>query len=58
LDLTELEFMDSTGLTQLISAINESRANGWRLEIGTEVTDPVRRLIDLTGTGSFFWPAP
>jgi anti-anti-sigma factor len=56
LDLAQLEFMDSSGLAQLVAAITESRANGWRLEIGTEVTPAVARLVEITGTGAFFWP--
>jgi anti-sigma B factor antagonist len=56
LDLSSLEFMDSTGLRELISAVSESRRDGWRLEVGRQMTEPVRRVIDLVGARSFFWP--
>jgi anti-anti-sigma factor len=56
LDLAQLEFMDSTGLGQLVCGINASRQNGWHLEIGRELTEPVRRVIELTGTEALFWP--
>jgi anti-anti-sigma factor len=56
IDLTELAFMDSTGLGQLVDSMVASRRNGWRLEVCRELSQPVDRLIELSGTGGLFWP--
>lgn len=56
LDLSQLEFIDSSGLRELIVAVSESRRDGWRLEVGTDVQSTVRRVIDLVGVGSYIWP--
>jgi anti-anti-sigma factor len=56
LDLTRLEFIDSTGLRELLSEVSNSRRDGWRLQIGDQLTDPVARVIDLVGARSYFWP--
>jgi anti-anti-sigma factor len=57
LDLSQLDFIDSSGLRELIVAVSESRRDGWRLEVGTDVPRTVRRVIDLVGVGSYIWPA-
>lgn len=56
LDLSRLEFIDSTGIRELINEISDSRRDGWHLEIGDELTDQVARVIDLVGARSYFWP--
>lgn len=56
LDLTELEFIDSTGIRELISALESSRRDGSRLTVGTELTSAVRRVVELVGVRSYFWP--
>jgi anti-anti-sigma factor len=58
LDLAQLAFIDSTGLRELVHAVSESRRDSWSLEIGGELTDAVRRVIELTGTRSYLWPDP
>lgn len=49
LDLSELDFIDSSGLHALIRAMNEASADGWRLEIDRDVAAQARRLFELTG---------
>jgi anti-sigma B factor antagonist len=56
LDLTQLEFIDSTGLRELMCAIDSSRRDGSRLTVGTEMTRAVRRVVDLVGVGPYFRP--
>jgi anti-sigma B factor antagonist len=48
LDLEELEFIDSTGLSVLVGAANHSRADGDRLRI-IGATGEVDRMLRLTG---------
>jgi len=50
LDLSKLEFIDSTGLHLLVRTVGEARLKGWRLQIEPEVSQPVRsafRLVHL-----------
>lgn len=56
LDLSELEFIDSSGLRELIIAVTESRSNGRQLEIEQQMTGPVRRTVELAGLDSHLWP--
>jgi anti-sigma B factor antagonist len=49
LDLRELEFMDSTGLSTVITADANAKAEGWDLAL-IEGAGPVSRLFDLTDT--------
>jgi anti-anti-sigma factor len=56
LDLAKLEFIDSSGLRELIGALAESRADGWRLDIDPQLSAAVRRTIDIAGLHSHFWP--
>lgn len=56
LDLARLEFIDSSGMRELIAAISASRRDGWTLEIEHQLTEQVSRVIDLVGARSYFWP--
>ena len=56
LDLGQLEFIDSSGLRELVVAISSSRSNGQQLHIGRELTNSVRRVIEVVGLTSHFWP--
>lgn len=47
LDLSQLEFIDSTGLHLLIRALGDARSNGWKLEIDPSVSQSVARLFKL-----------
>ena len=47
LDLSELEFIDSTGLHLLIRELGEARAKDWDLQIEPDVSPPVMRLLKL-----------
>jgi anti-anti-sigma factor len=56
LDLGELEFIDSSGLRELIIALEESRSDGWRLDIDPQVSKAVQRTIEMAGLRSHLWP--
>jgi anti-anti-sigma factor len=47
LDLSQLEFIDSTGLHLLIRALGDARIDGWQLEIDPDVAPRVMRLFKL-----------
>ncbi|MFF5505031.1 STAS domain-containing protein [Streptomyces roseolus] len=48
LDLSALDFMDSSGLNVLIRAVNEVRESGGDLYLAAP-TPPVRRILEITG---------
>lgn len=56
LDLSELTFMDSSGLGTVLEAVLDARRDGWRLEVHQELTRPVARLIEISGAGPYLWP--
>lgn len=53
LDLSKLEFIDSTGVHLLIGALQRSRADGWRLEVDPNVPPAVMRLLRLVHLDRF-----
>ena len=48
LDLSRLEFMDSTGIHLLISAFNHARADGWQFAVDADLSPQVEQLFKLT----------
>jgi anti-sigma B factor antagonist len=49
LDLSKLEFMDSTWLHVLSEVINNARVDGWRVTVEPDLSPQVSRLFELTG---------
>jgi anti-sigma B factor antagonist len=56
LDLSQLSFIDSSGIRTLVNAVEDAEQNGWTLEIDSRLTRQVERVIKLTGVDSLFWP--
>jgi anti-anti-sigma factor len=57
LDLSDLQFIDSTGLQILITNFNEATHDGWQLRIDPNLTRPVRRVVELVGIDHILWPS-
>ena len=55
-DLSQLRFMDSTGVQILLAAVSARQA-GWPLEVDPNVSPPVASVIDLAGVRTHIWPA-
>lgn len=55
-DLSELEFIDSSGLRELVLAASHARRDGGQFEIDRQLTRPVGRVIELAGVRAQFWP--
>lgn len=53
LDLSELEFIDSSGLRVLITAHADASRDGWSLRF-TEPGDRIRRVFVVAGVASHF----
>ena len=56
LDLSQIAFVDSSGIRVLILAMREARRDGWQLQIDRELAPQFQRLIDVLGIASFLWP--
>jgi anti-anti-sigma factor len=56
LDLSGLQFIDSSGIQEVIRALSDARSAGWQLEIDGPMTDQVQRTVDLAGAREFLWP--
>ena len=48
LDLSELGFIDSTGLELLLAMKQDAERGGWRFSIRSHCSPPVRRAMELT----------
>jgi anti-anti-sigma factor len=57
LDLSRLEFADSTGLRTLIKGAEDAQRDGWQLEVERNVTPQVGRVIELVGAAAYLWPS-
>lgn len=48
LNLSRLEFIDSSGIHLLVAAFGDARANGWEFDLDPNLSPQVERLVDLT----------
>jgi anti-sigma B factor antagonist len=56
LDLSDLQFIDSTGLHVLINNLDQATHDGWQLRIDPNLTSPVRRVVEIVGIDHILWP--
>jgi anti-anti-sigma factor len=56
LDLHRLQFIDSSGLGELVRAVSDARRDGRILELDAMLTPQVRQLIELLELTDLFWP--
>ena len=56
LDLSQLAFLDSSGIQEILRALGHARQDGWELEVEGPLNDSVAWTIDLLGARAFFWP--
>ena len=57
LDLSQLDFIDSSGVRALVLGHKHSRESGHQLEVDRNVGGPVKRMIEIMGIGPQLWPA-
>jgi anti-anti-sigma factor len=55
LDLSGLEFIDSTGIAIIAHGLAHSASDGWRLEVDPNVTGQVARLLTVAGIADKLW---
>jgi anti-sigma B factor antagonist len=57
LDLSQLEFIDSSGVRAIVLGLKHSRLAGHGLEVDRDVSPTVARMIEIMGIGPQLWPA-
>jgi anti-anti-sigma factor len=48
-DLSQVSFIDSSGLRMLAELVRDAQETGWSLSIGSDLAPMLRRLLELTG---------
>jgi anti-anti-sigma factor len=56
LDLSQLAFIDSSGLQALLLALTNARWIGWQLEVAPELSPSVERAAQIVGIAQVLWP--
>jgi anti-sigma B factor antagonist len=56
LDLSELEFIDSSGVRTIVLGLKHARQTGHLLEVDPRVSSTVERMIQIMGIGPQLWP--
>ena len=49
LDLSSLDFIDSTGIHLLVRIVGDARAHHWQLQIDPDLAPQVKHVLKLTG---------
>jgi anti-anti-sigma factor len=57
LDLSELEFIDSSGVRAIVLGLRHARDAGHALEVDRRISPAVRRMIEIMGIEPHLWPA-
>ncbi|HEX3617628.1 MAG TPA: STAS domain-containing protein [Solirubrobacteraceae bacterium] len=55
LDLSELAFIDSSGLNVIVTTLRQAEREGWELRIDQSMTPAVLRVVRLMGLDAVFW---
>jgi anti-anti-sigma factor len=56
LDLSELEFIDSSGAQAVVLSLRDARRRGHSLEVDRQLSASTKRMIEIMGIGSHLWP--
>ncbi|MBV8999541.1 MAG: STAS domain-containing protein [Solirubrobacterales bacterium] len=56
LDLSGLEFIDSSGVRAIVLGLKHSREAGHELEVDRRISAAVQRMIEIMGIGPQLWP--
>jgi anti-anti-sigma factor len=57
LGLSELSFIDSSGLNVIVTAFRQAQRDGWELRVEPNLSAPVLRVVKLMGLDAIFWPS-
>lgn len=56
LDLSQLEFIDSSGVQAVVLGLKHARRCGHELEVDRRISRSVERMVDIMGIGPHLWP--
>ena len=56
LDLSQLDFIDSSGVRAIVLGLKEARRAGHELEVDRRISPTVARMIEIMGIGPQLWP--
>ena len=56
LDLSQLEFIDSSGVRAIVLGLKHARLAGAELDVDRRVNSTVARMIEIMGIGPQLWP--
>lgn len=56
LDLSRLEFIDSSGVRTILVSVREARRDGWGFEVDRRLSPQVDRVFDVLGLDAALWP--
>jgi anti-sigma B factor antagonist len=56
LDLSQLEFIDSSGVRVIVLGLKHARNAGAELDVDRRVSATVARMIEIMGIGPQLWP--
>ena len=56
LDLSQLDFIDSSGVRAIVLGLKHARQGGHELEVDRQISQTVRRMIDIMGIAPQLWP--
>ena len=56
IDLSELEFIDSSGVRAILVSVRDARADGWTVEVDRTLSWQVKHVFDALGLDAVFWP--
>jgi anti-sigma B factor antagonist len=57
LDLSELDFIDSSGVRAIVLGLKHARRAGHELAVDRRINPTVARMIEIMGIGAQLWPA-
>jgi anti-sigma B factor antagonist len=56
LDLSQLDFIDSSGVRAIVLGLRYARQEGSGLEVDRRVSPTVQRMIEIMGIAPHLWP--
>jgi anti-anti-sigma factor len=56
IDLSELEFIDSSGVRAILLSVRAGRADGWIVEVDRQLSWQVQHVFDALGLDAVLWP--
>ncbi len=56
LDLSQLDFIDSSGVRAIVLGLKHARQAGHAFEVDRQISQTVKRMVEIMGIGLQLWP--